>query len=226
MIVLVTIQRDSRYLHGLRTIKLPGNIYDHKIPAFQLGRKTYGAPFAYTSLTSSSSTINIAQPAAANATHFFKVSWREDRFPKKEHEIIEEARERARKLPKKHWTSIEDHLPVIQDAELLTDTSTAIIRTILGLERKYSRSLYWMISKKLERIERIVPEFQKFQKAYWDIVRCNLLLVFSLCRSLIYMFFFQVTAYFGSSGSPIVTSALAILCMIQMASEAFLTTLI
>jgi len=150
---------------------------------FQLiGRMTYGAYLCKASATaptisSSGRTLRTGSAAtpmakkSSDATHFFKVSWPEDdRRP--EGEIIKEVHKRIQEHNKKHRSSVENHIPLVIDMARVPGTSTAIIRSLLGLPTLGSRSQYCMISKKPLSLSDILSNFDEFKRMFWEIIRC------------------------------------------------------
>lgn len=94
-----------------------------------------------------------------DATHFFKVACPED-SRRKEGEIIEHIRTNIASLGS-HRKSVLDHIPEVVETSHLRDTSTAIIRTLLGLPTKGSRSQYQMVSKKLSSLTPLLSSLRR-----------------------------------------------------------------
>jgi hypothetical protein len=105
------------------------------------------------------------------ATHFFKSSWPED-IRQREHNIVAIAVMRANDyLPEHLRHFVLDHLPTISVSNEICDTSTAIIRTILGLSTDGARTQYLMCSKLLSNLSGVAHNFTALMGILRDAVR-------------------------------------------------------
>ena len=184
--VLVRAQRRSKYLSGLRNTHVPGDfdLINETTPRFQLvGRMTSSGELKASSTTPSTTITMVPSTSAApsvtqingesnlnKATHFFKSSWTEDIRPR-EHDIIATAVVRANSLPERFRPFILDHLPTICASNEIYDSSTAIIRTLLGLSTDGSRTQYLMCSNLLEGLLGVADDFAVFKGILRDAVR-------------------------------------------------------
>ena len=123
---------------------------------------------------------------------FFKSSWTECRRDK-EPEIIATAHERAEKhLKEKDRPSVTDHIPHVITWEAQEETSTMIIRGLIGkfMRRETingenaaedsSRVRAWMVSRRLAKISDL-RNADEVWKADWEYILCMLFLVLVLC---------------------------------------------
>jgi len=199
LLVLIKVQVHSKYLSGFRDIHLPEPYGSYKLgkftgPLFQLiGRRTCHAILtppnsAIVNKSSECSDMlrrgrsrkhgapadNQDNKASALDELFFKISWPEDKR-QKEHYIVETARKRAEEiLDMEYRNHVLLHLPDIQGSGVVPDTCTAIIRLLANFsEYDGSRSLYWIISKKLKSLASVVHDFDKFRKIYFHLIRCT-----------------------------------------------------
>jgi hypothetical protein len=184
LLVLISVQYQSPYLSGVITWDMPNYQWvpqtSHRLQL--TGRMTTCAYLVDNAATPdvsdtgrprrAKSQARPALPTVEDATHFFKASWPEDNRHK-EGEIIAEARRRIGGLPEEHRLSVEEHIPQVKEDACIPNTSTALIRTIWGLEAEGSRSLYWMISKKLLSLSSILDDFSLFKTIFWEIIRCR-----------------------------------------------------
>lgn len=188
LVVLIAVQHSSPYLPGLVTQDIPEKYQevDEIARRFQLvGRMTYCAYLVETPATApttsatgrplrAKSAAQLPQQTRNDASHFFKVSWPEDDrlTHKSEGEIIKEARARADALPEELRKIVTEHIPDVREQGVIPNSSTAIIRTIFGLNTAGSRSQYWMVSKKLLSLSSILDDFNVFKRVYWEFIRC------------------------------------------------------
>jgi hypothetical protein len=170
LMVLVQAQRRSGYLSGLRKTAVPGNfdLISDAAPRFQLiGRMTSCGKLKASSTPSSSAHIS----GDDEPTHFFKSSWTED-VRHKEHEVITTAVVRVKALlPEQYHSFVLDHLPTISGSSEIYDSSTAIVRTLLGLSTDGARTQYLMHSELLSNLLDIASDFEKFRDVLRDVVR-------------------------------------------------------
>jgi hypothetical protein len=105
------------------------------------------------------------------ATHFFKSSWPEDIRPR-EHEILATAIMRVNEhLPERSvLSSWITYQPSLSSNEIY-DSSTAIIRTLLGLSTDGARTQYLMCSNLLSNLLGIADDFARFKGILRDVVR-------------------------------------------------------
>lgn len=169
LIVLVRAQRRSKYLSGLRNTPVPGNfdLINRATPRFQLvGRmSSWGKLKAPTPLTGT----RISDED--EATHFFKSSWPEDVRPK-EHEILATTVKRVKEfLPDHFHCFVLDHLPIISSSDEIYDTSTAIVRILLGQSTAGARTHYLMCSKLLSNLLGVADNFASFKEVLLHVVR-------------------------------------------------------
>jgi len=178
LVVLVRAQRRSKYLSGLRNTDVPGNfdLINQPTPRFQLvGRMTsLGNLKASSAAASTSAAQSVTQISGEDnldeATHFFKSSWTED-IRRRERDIIATAILRANDLPEKFRHFVLDHLPTISASDEIYDTSTAIIRTLLGLSTDGARTQYLMCSELLDNLLGVADNFAKFTGILRDVIR-------------------------------------------------------
>ena len=105
------------------------------------------------------------------ATHFFKSSWPEDVRPR-EHEILATAVKRVKEyLPDRFRRFVLDHLPTISSSDEIYDTSTAIIRILLGLSTVGARTHYLMCSILLSNLLGVADNFTLFKEVLLHVVR-------------------------------------------------------
>jgi hypothetical protein len=170
LIVLVRAQRRSKYLSGLRNTPVPGNfdLMNKATPRFQL----VGRMSSWGKLKASTTLLTTTQISGEDeATHFFKSSWPEDIRPK-EHEILATAVERVKEyLPDHFHHFVLDHLPTISSSDEIHDTSTAIIRILLGLSTVGARTHYLMCSNLLSNLLGIANNFTVFKEVLFHVVR-------------------------------------------------------
>ena len=170
LMVLVRAQRRSKFLSGLRNTPIPGDfeVINKATPRFQLvGRMTSCGKLKASSTASTSTQIS----GDDEATHFFKSSWTEDIRPR-EHEIITTAGARAKKLLPEHYRPfILDHLPTISESNEIYDSSTAIVRTLLGLSTDGARTQCLLILELLENLLDIASDFAQFKGVLRDVIR-------------------------------------------------------
>jgi len=172
LVVLIRAQRRSKYLSGLRNTPIPGNfeLIQKATPRFQLvGRMSSWGKLKSSSTAPSSSTQISSEED--EATHFFKSSWTEDVRPR-EHEIIATAVTRAKRdLPEHYRPFVLDHLPTVSASNEIYDSSTAIIRILLGLNVDGARTQCLLCSKLLSNLLGIAHDFNMFKKILRDAVR-------------------------------------------------------
>ena len=194
LVATITIQQKWRGLSGLREgSRLPQGYEefpDKFPPRFQLIGRMTQCSFVLPSLTvpgelaTSGSkrrqtknsrkgrTPETAQTAIPNL--FFKISWPED-IRTKEADIIAKAQRLVKTgLEVEYQDCVLKHLPIVHSNGYIPRSSTAIIRTILGIPTEGSRSQYWMLSKKLEPLTAILYDRDLFQRVYWELIRCRL----------------------------------------------------
>lgn len=102
---------------------------------------------------------------------FLKLGWPEEDHVS-EHGIIREALKRADlNLPKDLALKVKEHMPEVKATVDLHDTSTAIIRNLLGADARGSRIQRGTVSAKLHKIHAQEPDV--FWRAYWETVHCK-----------------------------------------------------
>ena len=170
LVVLVRGQRRSKYLCGLRDTLVPGNfdLINKATPRFQLiGRMSSWGKLKASTIPLTSTQISDED----QATHFFKSSWPEDVRPK-EHEILATAVKRVEKyLPDHFRRFVLDHLPTISSSDEIYDTSTAIIRILLGRSTVGARTHYLMCSNLLSNLLGVADNFALFKEVLLHVVR-------------------------------------------------------
>ncbi|ESK84872.1 other 1 protein kinase [Moniliophthora roreri MCA 2997] len=170
VVMVMVFQRFNSRMWGVRDTEIfcPAKSKTYHViedtkkgPRFELcGRRTFTAH------------VSEKQNHSTSDDHeFFKAAW-PDISRNKEPAILDEAHRRADELLQEPLRSyVKDHIPMVDAWEELSDTSTALIRCLLGLSTENGQVQLWMICPILEPARKLAP--QAFWVALWEAIRCH-----------------------------------------------------